>query len=287
MKPREMVSLVRRALGQWSRDNASFYAAGLAFHVMLALSPLLIVLLAVGSAFLAPADAEGRLLASISNALGPEVAQLLAGVIAAAHRSGSGPLASAVGIALTIVAASNVIQQMKYALNAVWHVPPGVVTMRTIVVGRARSLMVLATFAVVMLLWLALDASVAVTGRLLQGAAVPLWPFVPFMASVLINSVLFGFFYRALPDAPVRWSDVWFGSVVAAVLFSLGKALLGLWFDLSGMLRAYGAAGSLVAMLIWLYYSGQMFLLGAVITVKYAHTHGSRATGPLVRGAAP
>jgi membrane protein len=290
MNPRQMVSLVRRAMGQWTKDNAAFLAAGLAFNVMLALSPLLIVLLAIAGLFLTPERVESRLLASAAAAVSPGAAELLREVIAGARSSGAGPVASAIGIVITLVASSNVIQQMKYALNAVWHVPPGVMTMRSFVFGRFRSLLVLGMLAIVMLAWLALDASLAVLGRVLPGAldAPPLlWSAVTSSASIVINSAVFGFFYRFIPDTPVRWRDVAFGSVFAAVLFTIGKALLGFYFDVSATLRAFGAAGSLVAILVWLYYSGQIFLLGAEVTAKYATTHGSRATAPLVRGAAP
>jgi membrane protein len=287
MRVRQMASLVRRAMGQWSRDNASFLAAGLAFHVMLALSPLLIVLLAVGDFLFTSGRAESGLLAAVSNLIGAGGAQLVRDIITAANRTGAGPVASAIGIVLTLAAASNVIQQMKHALNLIWKVPPGIMSMRSIVFGRFRNLVALLTLALVMLVWLTLDAAIAVVGRVFQGAtlgSLPLWPAVAFMASVVTNSVLFAIFYRFIPDTPVQWRDVVFGSVLAAVLFTLGKLLLGLYFDLSGVVRAYGAAGSLVALLLWLYYSGQIFLLGAEVTVKYAHTHGSRANSPVLQG---
>jgi membrane protein len=284
MKPSQMAALVRRAMGQSSKDNVAFLAAGLAFNVMLAMSPLLIVLLAIASPFLAPGRAEDRLLAAVNSTVGPSAAQLIHDVIASANRSGAGPVASIVGLLLTLIVASNVIQQMKFVLNSIWRVPSGIMSMRSVVFGRFRSLLVLGTLAVIMLLWLALDASVALLGRLLQGASLgplPIWSAVTFVASVVINSVLFGFFYRYIPDTPIQWRDVVFGSILAAVLFTLGKALLGGYFALSGIIRAYGAAGSLVAMLLWLYYSGQIFLLGAEVTVKYAHTYGSRVNSPM------
>lgn len=278
-----MASIIRRAMGQWSHDNASFLAAGLAFHVMLALSPMLIVLLAVASPFLAPGRAEGRLIASVTATVGAGAAQLLRDAISSINGVHASKFASAIGILIALIAASNVVNQMKYVLNTVWHLPPGVMTMRSIVFGRFRSLLWIAMLAVVMLLWLALDASVAVLGRVLEAAVagpLPVWSAVTFTVSVVINSLLFGFFYRFIPDAPVQWRDVVFGSVLAAVLFTIGKTLLGLWFDLSGVLRAYGAAGSLVAILLWVYYSGLIFLLGAEVTVKYAQTFGSRVGVP-------
>jgi len=284
MKPSQMVSLVRRAMGQWSKDNVAFLAAGLAFNVMLAMSPLLIVLLAVASPFLAPGRAEDRLLAAVNSTMGSSAAQLVHDVIASANRSGAGALASVLGLILTLIVASNVIQQMKFVLNSIWRVPSGIMSMRSVVFGRFRSLLVLGSLAVVMLLWLALDASVALLGRVLQGASlgpVPLWAAATFVASVVTNSILFAIFYRYIPDTPIQWRDVVFGAILAAVLFTLGKAVLGGYFALSGIVRAYGAAGSLVAMLLWLYYSGQIFLLGAEVTVKYAHTYGSRVNSPL------
>jgi len=279
-----MASLIRRAVGQWTKDNGSFLAAALAFRVMLALSPLLIVLLAAGDALFRDGRVEGGLLIALTNVIGPAAAQLLHDLIAGAHRSGAGPFASAIGLLLTLVTASSVIQQMKFALNAIWKVPSGVMTLRSIVFGRFHSLVVLVSLAIIMLLWLVLDASVAVLGRTLQGVTLgplALWPALAFLASVVVNSVLFALFYRIIPDTPIRWSDVIFGAIVAAILFSVGKLILGFYFDLSGVLQAYGAAGSLVALLLWLYYSGQIFLLGAEITVKYAHTHGSRAAAPM------
>src|SRR5207247_6555602 len=126
----------------------------------------------------------------------------------------------------TLIGASNVIQQMKFVLNTVWRVPSGIMTVRSVVFGRFRSLLVLGSLAALMVLWLSLDAAVGLLGRVLQGAVVgpiPIWGAVTFVASVVLNSVLLGIFYRFIPDTPVHWRDVVFGSILAALLFTIGK----------------------------------------------------------------
>lgn len=281
--------LLRRAAVQWSRDNTAFLAAGLAFHTMLALSPLLLVLLAAASAVFAPAAFEGRVVAGAGRVVGPDAAKLIQDMIVSTSRVHAGSWASFVGLALAVVAGSNVMHQMKYALNTIWHVPQGIPSIRAVVLGRFHSVAFLTALAFVMLSWLLLDASMSVVSHVLRSILperIPVLHALTFSVSVLFNWLIFGVFYRLVPDAPVAWRDVVLGGLVAAVLFTLGKSLLGAYFHASGVLRAYGAAASVIAVLLWLYLSGQIFLFGAEVCVAYAQARGSRAGIAPTRGIA-
>lgn len=286
-RPADVTRVLRRALGCWARDNAPLMAAGLAFYVMLALSPLLVVLLAVASPFLASSTVQERLVASAAQAAGPSASSLLQEGIDAVRTAHAGWLASAIGIAASLLAASNVIVQMRYALNVVWGVPRGVTTVRSFVLGRFRLLVVLLTLAVVMLIWVTLDTSVTVLGTIVQHwfpNAHGLVNVVTFGASVLLNGAAFALLYRIVPEAGVQWRDVGLGSIVAALLFTVGKVLLALYFEFSGTFRVYGTAASLAAVLLWLYVSGLVFLLGGEVCAQWSRLRGSRLGVPLIKG---
>lgn len=286
VRPRDLLLVLKRAAGCWSRDNAPLMAAGLAFYVMLALSPLLVVLFGIASPFLAPAAVQRRLIAAAANAAGPQAADLMGAVLQSLQSRGAGLLAGGIGILATLLASSNMVLQMKYTLNVVWGVPRGVTTVRAFVLGRFRSLLVLVALAFAMLLWITLDTSIALGGSVLHHAlprARSLADAAVFAASVALNSVLFAVFYRIVPDAQVTWRDVAFGSVLAAVLFTLGKVLLGLYFGFSDVMQIYGAAASLAAVLLWLYLSGLIFLFGAECCAQWARLRGSRMAVPLIR----
>ncbi|HET7225950.1 MAG TPA: YihY/virulence factor BrkB family protein [Candidatus Eisenbacteria bacterium] len=290
IRPRDAWLVLRRAGGCWSRDNAPLMAAGLAFYVMLALSPLLVVLFGIASPFLAPAAVQRRLIAAAVSAAGPQAGELMTEALQSLRSIPTGLLAGGIGLVATLLASSNVVLQVRYALNVVWGVPRGVVTVRAFVFGRFRSLLILVVLALAMLGWVTLDASIAVAGRMLHGAlprAQLLADAAEFMASVALNTVLLAMCYRIVPDAQVGWRDVGFGAVLAAVLFTLGKVLLALYFGWSGNMQIYGAAASLAAVLLWLYVSGLVFLFGAECCAQWSRLRGSRMAVPLIRSAGP
>ncbi len=289
-RPADVWLVLKRATGCWSRDNAPLMAAGLSFYAMLTLAPLLVLVLAVASPFLAPSTVQERLVASAAQAAGDDAAGLVREVIDALRSGPSTALASVVGIGATLLAATNIVLQVRYALNVVWGVPRGVGTVRSFVLGRFRSLLVLAALVMMMVIWVGLDAAVTVMGQLLLNAlpgAHQVVDALTFVASLVLNAALFALAYRIVPEAGVQWRDVGLGSVLGALGFTLGKALLAAYFAMSGGLRVYGAAASLAAVLLWLYFSGLVFLLGAEVCAQWARLRGSRLGVPLIRGLGP
>jgi membrane protein len=286
LRPADAGIVLRRALASWNRDNAPLMAAGLSFYVMLTLAPLLVVLMAVASLFLAPSILQDRLVASAAQAAGGDAAAVLREVLRALQGASAGALASVLGIGATLLAASNMILQMRYALNVVWGVPRGVATVRGFVLGRFRLLLVLAALVMVMLVWVTLDASLTVLDGVLRHALPHggvLVQGLTFLASLGLNSVLFALIYRIVPEAGVQWRDVGLGAVVGALGFTFGKVLLGMYFDVSDALRVYGTAASLAAVLLWLYFSGLVFLFGAEMCAEWARLRGSRLGVPPIR----
>ena len=277
--------LVKSAATSWIDDYAPSMGAALAYYTAFSLAPVLILVIAVaGLAFGADA-ARGEIVAQLRGLLGEQGAKAIEELLASASKPGSGAVASAIGFVTLLLGATSVFAELQSDLDRVWRAPAIKQASGFIALLRARVLsfgMVIA-MGFLLLVSLVFGAAISAAGKwgntLLPGSALIL-QVVNLAVGFGITVVLFATAYRVLPRARIAWSDVWIGAVVTATLFTLGKYLIGLYMGLASVSSGFGAAGSLIAVLVWVYYSTQIFLLGAEFTWVFAHRKGSRVNQP-------
>jgi membrane protein len=281
--------LFKEAGSAWVADNAPSLGAALAYYTIFSLAPVLIVVIAVAGLAFGREAAEGEILRQIQALVGPAGAATIQTIIQRADQPALGIIASALGLATVLVGASGAFVQLQDTLNQIWKVKckPESFWVSTL---KKRSLsfgLVLGT-GFLLLVSLAPSAGLAVVGTFTE-QLLPIPTFflesVNFLLSFAVITVLFAMIFKVLPDTEVAWGDVWIGAGMTALLFTIGKMLIGLYLGKSSVASAYGAAGSLVVVLVWVYYSAQILLLGAEFTHVYAIQHGSRVgsnSGPAI-----
>ena len=264
----------------WSRDNASLLAAALAYYTIFALAPLMVIAVAVAGAVFGDAAVQGQIVTEIDHLVGTETAVVIQNLVANASQSGDSFLATVLSAILLLLGASSLFTQLQRTLNMIWGLATapekGILN-----VLRKRSLAFGMVLVVGLLLLVSLAMSTIITAF---GQRLEAWfpgiggtlPQLDFLASLLILTVLFALLYKILPDAQLTWKDVIMGAIVTTLLFMLGRFLIGLYLARSTVTSTYGAAGSFVLILLWVYYSAQIFLFGAEFTQVYANKYGSR-----------
>jgi membrane protein len=279
MQTAEMAELIKETFREWSEDKAVRLAAALAYYTVVALAPLLIIILAIAGLFFGRDAAQGQIVAQINSLVGEQSGEAIQGIIANASQPKSGIIASIFGIAALLFGASGVFGELQEGLNTVWEVQPkpgrGIAG---IIKDRFLSLTMVFGVGFLLLVSLVLSAGLSALGEYLKGL-LPLPEVIlqglNFIISFVVISLLFAMLFKVLPDAKIAWNDVWIGAVITALLFTVGKFLLGLYIGRSSVGSAYGAAGSLIVILIWIYYSSQILFLGAEFTKVYANKYGS------------
>lgn len=270
---------------EWAQDKAPRLAAALAYYTVFSLAPLLVVLIGVldlvYERVFPGGDAREQIIAQLSGAVGQDGASLIATMIENVGAGGGGILATVIGVVILIFGATGVFAQLQQAMNEVWDVRPdpektGPLRMLW---QRLTSLgMVLAIGFLLFVSFLAQAALNIVQAQfsgILPGADW-LWQVGSFAVNIGVLTLLFAAIFKVLPDATVDWRDVWIGALVTALLFQLGKFAIGVYLGRSGVASTYGAAASLVVILLWVYYSAQILLYGAEFTQVYARRFGSR-----------
>lgn len=269
--------LLSRTWRSWNADHAPRLGAALAYYTIFSLAPLLLVVTAVAGLVLGEDAARGSLLQELQKVMGPQAAQAIQAILLSAHQPQGGYLATAVGLVIVLLGAAGFFGQLQDALNTIWAVPPSPHTGWTRML-RSRFLsflMVLGT-GFLLLTSLVLSAAIAAAGQLLQNA-LPVPEFVlqmlTFGIALGIETLLFVMIYKVLPDVILRWRDVLVGGLMTALLFELGKTALALYIGKSGVGSTFGAAGSLVALLLWIYYAAQILFFGAEFTKVWVEAH--------------
>ena len=267
-------SFFREAGCQWSAHNAPRLGAALAYYTVLSLAPLLVVVAAIcGSAF-GDAAVRGELYWQIKDVVGSQSAEAIQTLLAGAHRPSAG-LAGVLGFGVLVAGASGVFAELRDTLNYIWDAPLPVSSgLGSMIRYRAYSIAMALGLGFLLMASLALSAGVQSVHIVLSPGLLELSNFI---ATLLFTAILFALIYRIVPQVPVDWGDVGIGSGVTAVLFTLGKFLIGVYLAKAGVGSAYGAAGSLIVLLVWVYYSAQVFLFGAEFTHVYASHRGSPA----------
>jgi membrane protein len=273
--------LIKAAFNRWNEINAPRLGAALAFYTTLSIAPLLVLSIAIAGLVLGPKAAQGEVMAQVEGLVGREGGRILQSLLLDAGRLSSGLIAAVASISLLLIGASSVFGELRDSLNLVWFArnstSSGLVQM---IKTRFFSFALVLGIGFLLLVSLLFSAAIAAAGKFFGG-------FLPLPEGVLhlLNGVVsfasvtifFGLLYKVVPDVRIEWRDVWIGAAVTAALFSIGKLLIGLYLGKAGVGSAYGAAGSVVVFLVWVYYSAQIFFLGAAFTQEFSERHGSRA----------
>lgn len=271
--------LVRQSIEGFAADSALSHAAAMAFYAATALAPILLIVISVAGIFVGPEAAQLALSAQLSGLLGPQGADLLKSVVDSAADAGQGAFAASLAVVTLILGASGVFGEMQSSLNQIWKVQPPATSIRGLIRARAASLGLVASLGFLLLVSLLASAVITAFSDYIN-ARLPVGPVLLSIVNTLVSltliAVLFGAIYKVLPDRRLAWRDIRFGAILTAVMFTIGKALIGWYLGTSAIASSYGAAGSIIILLLWVFYSSAIFLLGAEVTRAYAVTYGSR-----------
>jgi len=275
-----MWRLMKDAASDWSRDRAPRLGAALAYYTVFSLVPFLVVVIAVIGLVFGEVAAQSAILSQIAELVGEQTAAAIKDMIQRANQPSTGLFATAVAVATLLIGASGVFGQLQDALNTVWGVEPkegrGV---WGFIKDRFLSFVAVLGTGFLLLVSLILSSALAAFGKWF-GGLLPLpeavLQLMNFAFSFLVVTGLFALIFKVLPDAKVAWRDVWIGAALTSALFTIGKFALGVYLGKSNVASAYGATGSLVLVLLWVYYSAQILLYGAEFTQVYANRVGER-----------
>ncbi len=279
-RPRILPAIVRDALFEYIRHNGPRLGAALAYYVLFALAPLLIVAIGVAGLVFGAEAARGEVVTQIEGLVGRDGARVVEEMLAADGLGRALPT-TIIGLLTLLIGATSAFSALQGALNEIWDVPArsgGVVL--GFLRGRILSFGMVLVIGFLLCVSLAMSAALAAMGdvfesRLPGGAA--LWQAVNLLVSFGFTTVLFAMIYKVLPDVDLAWSDVWVGGLITAFLFGVGEFVIGLYLGRSAIASSFGAAGSAIVMLIWIYYSAQVVLFGAEITRSVVRRYGSAA----------
>lgn len=277
---RKAWDLVKETFSEWSSDQGPRLGAALSYYTVFSLAPVLLIVISVAGLVYGRQAVEGRIVTQLRDLLGPQGAQLVQSALARASAHKAGVVSTIVGVGTLILGATGVMVELQGALNQVWKVIPRPgQAVRSFVRQRLLSLALVLSFGFVLLVSLAFSAALAALGGWLGSfmpESVVLGHLLNWVVTVAIITLLMALIFKVLPDAKVAWRDVWIGSFVTAVLFQIGKFLIGLYIGKASVASTFGAAGSLAVLLVWVYYSAQIALLGAEFTRAWANRLGSR-----------
>lgn len=277
--------LLRQAAIAWSEDDGPSRGAALAYYTVFSVAPMLLIAVAVAGLIFGVEAARGELVSQLSGLMGEEGARAIEALVRSAAKPHEGIAATAIALGALLIGATTVFAELQNALDHIWRVPGQrskgllrLVSTRLLSFGMILGVGFLLTVSLV------LSAVVAAMGKR-WGPAMGEWPLIAealnFGAGFVLVMLMFAMIYKVMPRTPVRWRDVWIGAGVTAMLFTIGKSLIGLYIGRSGVTSSFGAAGSLVLLLLWVYYSAQIFLLGAEFTHAYAmHCEKQDCTQP-------
>jgi len=274
-----MWKLLSATYTKWAKDHAQSLGAALAFYAVFSLAPLLLIVIAIAGSVFGQEAAQGQIIGQIQGLVGEESANAIQSMIEEARKPAAGIIATVLAMVMLLLGATGVFAQLQEALNTIWSVEekPGEGLWK-LLKDRFVSLMAVLGTGFLLLISLIISAGLSAIGAAL-GNFLPVPGFllqiINFFVSFAIVTLLFAMIYKLLPDISIQWGDVWIGAIIASLLFTIGKFLIGLYLGTSGVTSTYGAAGSLITVLLWVYYSSLIFFLGAEFTQVYAREYGS------------
>ncbi|MCW5851091.1 MAG: YihY/virulence factor BrkB family protein [Anaerolineae bacterium] len=280
MSGKDIVSLLKETYQEFNEDKVPRLGAALAYYTLFSLAPLLVVVIAIAGLAFGEEAARGQIEGAMGGLVGQQGAEAIQAMIKGASHPASGILATILGLVTLLLGASGVFGELQDALNTIWEVTEkpakGIVSMLR---KRFFSFGLVVGTGFLLLVSMVITAGLQAFGKVLAG-------FMPggdlflevlnFVISLAVTTLLFALIYKVLPDAKIAWRDVWTGAFVTAILFSIGRIAIGIYLGRSATASTYGAAGSLVIVVLWIYYSAQILFFGAEFTQVYANRFGSR-----------
>jgi membrane protein len=277
----EFWQLAKESIIAWSNDNAASMGAAIAYYALFSLAPVLIIATAIAGLFFGEEAAQGEIFGRISGVLGDEAAVAVQGLIKSVNEPAKSFFALLTGLVAMIIGASAVFGELQSSMDRIWRTPADAHASSILGMIRARLLalsMVLGV-AFLLLVFLVISAAISAAGALwsaMFGGWELVLQIVNIIVSLIVFTGVFAMIYRFLPRESVSWRDVWMGAAITALLFVTGNFFIGLYIGKSSVASGFGAAGAFVALLVWVYYSAQIFLLGAEFTRIHAHKFRSR-----------
>ena len=274
-------NVLGRALSGWWNDNVPHLGAALSYYTLFSLAPILVVAIAIAGFAFGHEAVRGGIVEQIDGLVGHEGAIAVQAMLQGASKPSSSILATIIGGITFFIGATGAFLELQTALNTIWRVKPKASGswFRVLMMQRLISFALVVAVGFLLLTSLVVSAALAALHRYM-GTAYPgvavLWEALNVIVSLGVITLLFAMIYKVLPDVELAWSDVWVGGLVTAGLFTIGKSLIGLYIGTSGFSSTYGAAGSVIVILVWVYYSSQIILLGAEFTREYVAQFGKR-----------
>lgn len=291
LSPKRFFKLFVKAAKAWVDDFAPSMGAAISYYTMFSLAPLLIIVIAMAGAVFGREAVQGQIVAQLSGLIGPQGAEFVESIVAAAANSDKGLVAGLISLGVLIIGATTVFAELQSALDRIWHVPEAKKPQGIWAILRARLLSFGLILGLVFLLMVSLAVSTATAALgTWMGGQFPGWEATMYAVNMAVSigfsTLLFAMIFKLMPTTPIAWRDVWVGAFVTAILFEVGKLLISLYLGKSSVTESFAAAGSLVVLLAWVYYAAQIFLLGAEFTKVYADEHGSLSAAKAMTGTA-
>ena len=281
---RDLPGMLKEAFTDWKDDKAPRLGAALSYYTIFSLAPLLLIAVAIAGLAFGQEAAQGRIVDEIGGVLGKDGGEMIQTMVVNARKPAEGILATIMGVVVLLFGASGAFNELRQAMNTVWEVPQrkggGI---KALVRDRLLSFAMVVFIGFLLLVSLVVSAGLSAMGEVMGGFVTEklhLLRIANTVVSLGVITVLFAMIFKFLPDADpiVAWKDVWIGAFMTAIFFTIGKIAIGLYLGRGTVGSAYGAAGSLIVVLVWVYYAAQILFFGAELTQVYASRHGSRAT---------
>lgn len=276
----EIWYLVSQTIKEWLDDNMMLHAAGLAFYTIFSLAPLLLIIIAISGFIFGEQASSGQLAVYMEEVLGKDLANAIQSFVNNVSSTGPGLLTTIISTSILVFAATTVLTQLKESLNTIWNVKAekgqGI---KIFVVNRLLALILILIFSFTLAATIFIDAILSLIGPYLDQyvpQSLGVWKWINTFFFLLVTTLLFTIIYKMLPDITVKWTDVLVGAFVTALLFLLGRNLVGIYLATAAQNSAFGAAGSFVIFLIWVYYNMMVIFLGAEFTQIYTKRYGSK-----------
>ncbi|RYG47554.1 YihY/virulence factor BrkB family protein [bacterium] len=279
MRLTEVRDLLQTTAARWSADNVPRLAAAFSFYAVLSLAPLLVFAVVVGGYILGQADTQAQILTQVQEAVGKGGRDLVEELIKQANKPGAGAIASLISLVVTFFSASNLFLQLNDTVNAIWGIKTEGPFLKTLFLTRVGAFLGVLFFGVFVLGWVALDSWLHWLDE--RVPVLSLWKGLSVLVSIVFLAVVFAAAFRSLPKDRVSWKDTIVPAIITALGISLAKYALSLYFGLAKVTEAYGSAGALVVILLWIYYTSQIFFFGIEMTYVNSHQRGSHQGEPL------
>ena len=286
MTMKETWILVKTAFNAWFDDYAQSMGAALAYYTMFSIAPLLLIVIAIAGMVFGEEAARGEIFGQLRNLMGEEGAAAVQALLESVNKPAQGLTATLIGAGLLVVGATSVFGELQNALDRIWRAPGrgDAGGLWALIRSRLLSFGMIFGIGFILMVSLVFSAVLSAVGKwwapMFQGFDV-LANAIDLAFSFVLTTGMFALIYKIMPRVRIQWSEVWIGAAITAVLFTVGKFAVGLYIGRSGVATAFGPAASLVALLVWVYYSAQIFLMGAEFTWAYSHIFGSRKQAPV------